>query len=107
MQSGKGGDVAAAFGGAGSQSAFGPRGPQKPLEKATAVLAAMFMLLALLFSLPGFGVSTVVSGGAAPASTPAPAAVPSASPVASASPVTTASPASSPETKPSASPAKK
>src|SRR2546421_12207093 len=53
LQSGKGGDVAAAFGGAGSQTAFGPRGAQKPLEKATAVAAGLFMLLALIFSLPG------------------------------------------------------
>ena len=30
LQSGKGGDVAAAFGGSGSQTAFGPRGAQKP-----------------------------------------------------------------------------
>ena len=29
LQSGKGGDVAAAFGGSGSQTAFGPRGAQK------------------------------------------------------------------------------
>ena len=41
LQSGKGGDASGAFGGGGSQSAFGPRGPQKPLEKATAILAAI------------------------------------------------------------------
>ncbi|MEY4167521.1 MAG: hypothetical protein RIR52_1345, partial [Acidobacteriota bacterium] len=52
LQSGKGGDVAAAFGGSGSQTAFGPRGAQKPLEKATIVAAILFMVLALLFSLP-------------------------------------------------------
>ena len=54
LQSGKGGDVAAAFGGSGSQTAFGPRGAQKPLEKATIIAAIIFMLLALLFSLPAF-----------------------------------------------------
>ncbi|MBO0723444.1 MAG: preprotein translocase subunit SecG, partial [Blastocatellia bacterium] len=53
LQSGKGGDVAAAFGGSGSQTAFGPRGAQKPLEKATVVAAVLFMLLAIVFSLPG------------------------------------------------------
>ncbi|MEP7339832.1 MAG: preprotein translocase subunit SecG, partial [Acidobacteriota bacterium] len=42
LQSGKGGDVAGAFGGGGGQSAFGPRGPQQPLEKATGILAAIF-----------------------------------------------------------------
>jgi preprotein translocase subunit SecG len=106
LQSGKGGDVAAAFGGSGSQTAFGPRGAQKPLEKATVVAAIIFMFLALLFSLPGFtGPSSVVRDGAAPAQpspSPAtnPAALPSATPAANASPATSpeaaASPASSP-----------
>ena len=91
LQSGKGGDVAAAFGGAGAQSAFGPRGAAKPLEKATVVAAIIFMLLALLFSLPGFnGQSSVVREGAAlPVTTPGPAASPSVSP----SPSPAASPA--------------
>ncbi len=96
LQSGKGGDVASAFGGAGAQSAFGPRGASKPLEKATVVAAILFMFLALLFSLPGFnGQNSVVREGAAatvpvpgPASSPAasPSASPDASPSASASP---------------------
>jgi preprotein translocase subunit SecG len=93
LQSGKGGDVAGAFGGGGAQSAFGPRGPQKPLEKATVVLAATFMFLALLFSMPGFGVSTVI-GDSAPASQPIPATTPAASPVAS--PAASGSPEASP-----------
>src|SRR4030095_12626823 len=64
LQSGKGGDVAAAFGGAGSQTAFGPRGAQKPLEKATVVAAVLFMVLALLFSLPGVtGPRSIVTEG--------------------------------------------
>jgi preprotein translocase subunit SecG len=108
LQSGKGGDVAAAFGGSGSQTAFGPRGAQKPLEKATIVAAMLFMLLALIFSLPGLGTNSVVEeGAAAPTPTPvsAPAAVPTASPAASpaASPEAAASPATSPS--PAASPA--
>lgn len=87
LQSGKGGDPAAAFGGAGAQSAFGPRGAAKPLEKATIYLALTFMGLALLFSLPGFnGSYSVVRSGAAPAATPVTAPSPAASPVASASP---------------------
>ena len=98
LQSGKGGDVAAAFGGAGAQSAFGPRGAAKPLEKATVVAAIVFMVLALLFSLPGFnGQSSVVREGAAlpTSSTPSPASSPAASPAASseASPGASASPA--------------
>ena len=99
LQSGKGGDVASAFGGAGAQSAFGPRGAAKPLEKATVIAAILFMFLALLFSLPGFnGQSSVVREGAAaavPTPGPAsnPAASPSASPAANASPAASASPA--------------
>ena len=108
LQSGKGGDVTAAFGGAGSQTAFGPRGAQKPLEKATIVAAVLFMLLALIFSLPGLsGGSSVV--GEAPVPTPSPAAsvpavAPSASPAAAVSPA--ASTAASPAASTSASPAK-
>jgi preprotein translocase subunit SecG len=102
LQSGKGGDVAAAFGGSGSQTAFGPRGAQKPLEKATVVAAMIFMFLALLFSLPGIGTRSVVDEGASPQPTPAskpaaaPAASPAASPAAAASPTAPASPAASP-----------
>jgi len=118
LQSGKGGDVAAAFGGAGAQSAFGPRGAAKPLEKATVIAAILFMFLALLFSLPGFnGQNSVVKDGAAVAvPTPGPASSPSASPTtapaAEASPNASASPASSPsaatkDTKAAPSPAKK
>ena len=102
LQSGKGGDVAAAFGGAGSQTAFGPRGAQKPLEKATVIAAVIFMLLALLFSLPGFnGPRSVVSerpGTAQPSPSPAasaPAVAASPTPAASATPV--ASPSASPQ----------
>jgi len=107
LQSGKGGDVAAAFGGSGSQTAFGPRGAQKPLEKATVIAAMLFMLLALLFSLPGFGTYSVVDEGSRPAAQPSPASNPAAAP--SASPTASASPAASgAETKasPTASPAK-
>ncbi|MFZ4795680.1 MAG: preprotein translocase subunit SecG [Blastocatellia bacterium] len=87
LQSGKGGDVAAAFGGAGSQTAFGPRGAQKPLEKATIIAAVLFMALALLFSLPGFnGQSSVVSDDA-PVSQPTP--TPAPSPAASVAPAAT------------------
>jgi preprotein translocase subunit SecG len=74
LQSGKGGDVAAAFGGSGSQTAFGPRGAQKPLEKATIVAAILFMVLALLFSLPSFNGQRSVVTDEAPAATPSPTA---------------------------------
>lgn len=106
LQSGKGGDVASAFGGAGSQTAFGPRGAQKPLEKATIVAAIAFMLLALVFSLPG------VTGGRSVVGDPVEASAPSPSPVASApavatSPDASGSPAASPAASVAASPAQK
>jgi len=48
LQSGKSADLAGAFGGAGSQSTFGPRGTATILSKATTVLAVMFMVITLL-----------------------------------------------------------
>jgi len=47
MQSGKAADLAGAFGGAGSQTAFGPRGAATILSKATTWCAIMFMICAL------------------------------------------------------------
>jgi preprotein translocase subunit SecG len=47
LQSGKAADLAGAFGGAGSQTAFGPRGAANILSKATTWCAIMFMLCAM------------------------------------------------------------
>jgi preprotein translocase subunit SecG len=47
LQSGKAADLAGAFGGAGSQTAFGPRGAATILSQATAWCAIMFMICAL------------------------------------------------------------
>jgi preprotein translocase subunit SecG len=44
LQSGKAADLAGAFGGMGSQTAFGPRGAATLLSKATTVAAVLFML---------------------------------------------------------------
>ena len=44
LQSGKAADLAGAFGGAGSQTAFGPRGAATFLSKSTTWCAVMFML---------------------------------------------------------------
>src|SRR5262245_63493531 len=44
LQSGKAADLAGAFVGAGSQTAFGPRGAANVLSKATTWCAVMFML---------------------------------------------------------------
>ena len=43
LQSGKAADLAGAFGGSGSQTAFGPRGAATFLSKATTWCAVMFM----------------------------------------------------------------
>ncbi len=64
LQSGKAADLAGAFGGMGSQTAFGPRGSATVLSKATTVAAILFMLtsisLAILSTRRGSGVRTVL-----------------------------------------------
>jgi preprotein translocase subunit SecG len=47
LQSGKAADLAGAFGGMGSQTAFGPRGSATVLSKATTIAAAVFMITSL------------------------------------------------------------
>src|ERR1700758_4954761 len=47
LQSGKAADLAGAFGGMGSQTAFGPRGSATILSKATTIAAAVFMVTSL------------------------------------------------------------
>ena len=47
LQSGKAADLAGAFGGAGSQTAFGPRGAANAMSSATTWCAVMFMVCAL------------------------------------------------------------
>src|SRR5438874_10204858 len=51
IQSGKSADVAAAFGGMGSQTAFGPRGAATVLTKATTWAAIIFMLTTITLSI--------------------------------------------------------
>src|SRR5271167_4057616 len=48
LQSGKAADLAGAFGGAGSQTAFGPRGAASVLSQATTWCAIMFMVCAMV-----------------------------------------------------------
>ena len=48
LQSGSAADLAGAFGGAGSQTAFGPRGAATFLSKATAWCAVMFMVTSMI-----------------------------------------------------------
>jgi preprotein translocase subunit SecG len=51
LQSGKAADLAGAFGGMGSQTAFGPRGSATLLSKATTVSAILFMVTSLSLSI--------------------------------------------------------
>jgi preprotein translocase subunit SecG len=50
LQSGKSGDISAAFGGQGSQTAFGPRGAATALSKATTWSAVAFMITSITLS---------------------------------------------------------
>lgn len=51
LQSGNAADLAGAFGGAGSQTAFGPRGAATFLSRATTWCAIVFMMTSLTLSL--------------------------------------------------------
>ena len=78
LQSGKAADLAGAFGGAGSQTAFGPRGAANVLSRATTWCAIMFMVCALALVLRqerlGSAGSSVLERTAKPAPAQAPAA---------------------------------
>lgn len=72
LQSGKAGDLASAFGGGGSQTAFGTRGAATVLTRATTICAVLFMItslsLAIMFSSGAGG--TVMEGVALPEGAP-------------------------------------
>jgi preprotein translocase subunit SecG len=85
LQSGKAADLAGAFGGAGSQTAFGPRGAANVLSKATTWCAIMFMLCAMALVLRsekaiGQG-NSILQKVSQPAPKPAPATTPATTPV--------------------------
>src|SRR6476619_1057431 len=78
LPSGKAADLAGAFGGMGSQTAFGPRGAATVLSKATTIAAGLFMVTSLTLSIvatrnAGTGSSVLERSGkaAAPKSAPA------------------------------------
>src|SRR5580693_9484338 len=82
LQSGKAADLAGAFGGMGSQTAFGPRGSATLLSKATTASAIVFMITSLSLSIlatrgSSSGAKTVLdtapAGSTAKSPTPAPA----------------------------------
>jgi len=65
LQSGKAADLAGAFGGMGSQTAFGPRGSATLLSKATTISAIVFMVTSMSLSIlatrnEGTGSSTIL-----------------------------------------------
>jgi len=102
LQSGKAADLAGAFGGMGSQTAFGPRGSASILSKATEIAAGLFMVTSLTLAIMASRGTTSTgstvldnapakqsapaqsrpAGGSAPARTPAsqPAPAPAAPP---------------------------
>ncbi|HKV61295.1 MAG TPA: preprotein translocase subunit SecG [Candidatus Acidoferrum sp.] len=93
LQSGKAADLAGAFGGAGSQTAFGPRGAANVLSKATTWCAVMFMLCALAMVLrtdkaEGTG-SSILERVSQPAPKPAPVTTPAIPPTHGTAPGTT------------------
>ena len=51
LQSGKAGDISSAFGGMGSQTAFGPRSGATLLTRATTTSAVLFMLTSLTLTI--------------------------------------------------------
>jgi preprotein translocase subunit SecG len=103
LQQGKGQDLASAFGGGGTQTAFGPRGSATVLSRATTILAGLFMVTSLALSIVRPKASGVLDQ--------VPEAVASPTPAATAAPVTTLpaapqaqGPAEAPAPAPSASP---
>jgi preprotein translocase subunit SecG len=81
LQQGKGQDLASAFGGGGTQTAFGPRGSATVLSRATAILAGLFVVTSLALSIVRPRTGGVLDQVAEPA--------PVASPAASTAPPTT------------------
>jgi preprotein translocase subunit SecG len=55
LQSGKSGDISAAFGGQGSQTAFGPRGAASALSRATTWSAVLFLVTSITLSIYAAG----------------------------------------------------
>ena len=86
LQSGKSADIAAAFGGMGSQTAFGTRTAATVLSKATTWAAVIFMLTSITLSIfasrRGSSSGSVLSGttSAPTKSAPAPAKKPAPEP---------------------------
>jgi preprotein translocase subunit SecG len=92
LQQGKSQDLASAFGGGGTQTAFGPRGSANVLSRATTILAGVFMITSLALAKLRPHEASVIERTNVPVATPSatatvrPAAPPAASPAAPAAP---------------------
>jgi preprotein translocase subunit SecG len=77
LQSGKAADLAGAFGGMGSQTAFGPRGSATLLSRVTTISTVVFMLTSISLSIIATKSNGSSAGGTAlqrhPTKTSAPA----------------------------------
>ena len=105
LQQGKNQDLASAFGGGGTQTAFGPRGSANVLSKATTILAGLFMITCLALSMlrPKPSSALDQAGQSAPPAAPsAPASVPGASVPAASVPPASAPAVPAPAASPSA-----
>ena len=65
LQSGKAADLAGAFGGMGSQTAFGPRGSATLLSRVTTISTVLFMLTSISLSIFATRSAGLGSGGTA------------------------------------------
>jgi preprotein translocase subunit SecG len=72
LQQGKSQDLASAFGGGGTQTAFGPRGSANVLSRATTILAGVFMVTSLSLSMVRPRSSTILDTVKTPAASPTP-----------------------------------
>ena len=113
LQQGKSQDLASAFGGGGTQTAFGPRGSANLLSKSTTILAAVFMITSVSLTILRPRDRSILDQ-MAPAALPSPvaSAAPAGAPgsLAPAAPATTTAPAATAPaapgtTAPAASPA--
>jgi len=82
LQTGKGSDIGAVFGGGSSQTLFGSTGPTSFLSKLTAGAAVVFMLTSLFLAyFAGSGSTRSIMKGGAPVSTmPGPLKAPAGAP---------------------------
>jgi preprotein translocase subunit SecG len=95
LQQGKNQDLASAFGGGGTQTAFGPRGSANVLSRATTILAGVFMITSLALTMLRPKSSSFLDQVQTPQASPVPvaSALPAAPAAAPPAPAATASPA--------------